>query len=118
MKKIIDFNIDEFNKYTKISEIIEYIKISKIKEYGTKMPKVNMLQGKAIKDKILEYIITTLEEEAGIIATKTVDGYVLELENEELGVLYLNLNLVLKNLNYDIYNAIMELEYKEEVLKK
>lgn len=73
---------------------------------------ITQKQRNELKYNLTEEIANLLKKEGISNITRTVDGYILEIENEELGVIYVQLDLIVKNLDYDILTAEKEWEDK------
>lgn len=69
-----------------------------------------------LKYSLTDIVADVLKDSAEIYITRTIDGYVLEIQNETLGLIPIELQLKVKNLNYDIGTA--EDLYKEKMERK
>jgi hypothetical protein len=73
--------------------------------------KINQTERNTTKAAALEAISTDLAS-IGITAVRTVDGIVLEVANDELGSIYFELDIKVKNTDFDIDGAGAEYETK------
>lgn len=74
---------------------------------------ITQKQRNELKYNLTEAIAEVLKKEGISNITRTVDGYILEVPNAELGVFYIQLDLIVKNLDYDILTA--EEEWNDKV---
>lgn len=76
-------------------------------------------QRNELKYNLLEAIVEVLVE-AGVpegLINRTADGYIFELQNKEHGMIPIEIDVKVKNMNYDVYGAIEEWESKVEQKK-
>lgn len=69
--------------------------------------KVNQTQRNAMKADAMKAFLSDLVD---LGAVMTNDGIVLPVQNDELGVVYIELDLKVKNLDFDLDNAVAEYE--------
>lgn len=69
--------------------------------------KINQVQRNAMKADAMKALLSDL---ADLNAVMTNDGIVLPVENDELGVVYVEIDLKVKNLDFDLENAVAEYE--------
>lgn len=65
--------------------------------------KINQTERNAFKNEILSALVDDLQGIGGIY--RTVDGIVLEVSNDELGVIHLELDVKIKNTDFDVTSA-------------
>lgn len=65
--------------------------------------KINQTERNAFKNEILSALVSDLEGIGGIY--RTVDGIVLEVANDELGVIHLEFDVKIKNTDFDVTAA-------------
>jgi hypothetical protein len=93
---------------TNISTLVAAIKSKVFKLSGEK---INQTERNAFKAQVLESLISDLSS-ADMTAVRTSDGIVLEIENDELGSIYLELDVKVKNTDYDLDEAIADYQSK------
>jgi hypothetical protein len=78
-----------------------------------------------LKYNLTEAIVDVLKENGLENITRTTDGYILELPHDEFGAIFVELNLKVKNFDFDILAAeedwklkIQQRKNKEEALAK
>jgi hypothetical protein len=78
-----------------------------------------------LKYNLTEAIVDVLRENGLENITRTTDGYILELPHDEFGAIFVELNLKVKNFDFDILAAeedwklkIQQRKNKEEALAK
>lgn len=79
---------------------------------------ITQKQRNELKYNLTEKVVEILQDEGLDQITRTVDGYILEVPNEELGSIYIQLDLIVKNLDYDILSAEQAWQEKVEKAKK
>jgi hypothetical protein len=65
--------------------------------------KINQVERNSFKNEILAALVADLEGIGGIY--RTLDGVVLEVSNDELGVIHLEFDVKVKNTDYDVTEA-------------
>lgn len=93
---------------TNISTLVAAIKGKVFKLSGEK---INQTERNAFKAQVLESLATDLFA-AGMTAVRTSDGIVLEIENDELGSIYLELDVKVKNTDFDLDEAVADYQGK------
>jgi hypothetical protein len=93
---------------TNISKLVAAIKGKVFKLSGEK---INQTERNAFKAEVLESLATDLFS-AGMTAVRTSDGIVLEIENDELGNIYLELDVKVKNTDFDLDEAVADYQSK------
>lgn len=78
--------------------------------------KINQTERNAFKASALESISTDLSA-SGIVLHRTTEGLVLEIPNDELGVIYMGLDLKVKDTSFDIDEATADYVAKQEAAK-
>lgn len=68
--------------------------------------KVNQVQRNALKNDALEALLADFAALDGVAITRTNDGIVLEVPNDELGSLYFEFDLKIKDLDFDVVAAV------------
>ena len=68
--------------------------------------KINQTERNAFKNEILAALVSDLEGVGGIY--RTLDGVVLEVSNDELGVIHLEFDVKVKNTDFDVTEAHSE----------
>lgn len=71
-----------------------------------------------LKYNLSEAIVEILIEEGLEYVHRTTDGYVVEMQNAELGFIPVEINIKIKDLTYDVEAAISEWEAKVEEAKE
>ena len=91
----------------KLQELIVATADAKLKASGAK---INQVQRNALKEDALKALFAELQilESANIVRTN--DGIVLEIPNDELGAVFLELDIKVKDLDFDIVSAVDERE--------
>jgi|GEM_PF-1803686 hypothetical protein len=100
----------------KLDEILDFIYKHEYKI--TESSIITQKQRNELKYNLTEQVVGVLEKEGMDQITRTVDGYIIEIPNEELGSIYVQLDLIVKNLNYDILIAEQEWQNKVKEAKK
>jgi hypothetical protein len=93
---------------TNISKLVAAIKGKVFKLSGEK---INQTERNAFKAEVLESLAVDLFS-AGMTAVRTSDGIVLEIENDELGSIYLELDVKVKNTDFDLDEAVADYQSK------
>ena len=93
---------------TNISNLVAAIKGKVFKLSGEK---INQTERNAFKAQVLESLAVDLFS-AGMTAVRTSDGIVLEIENDELGSIYLELDVKVKNTDFDLDEAVADYQSK------
>jgi len=70
-----------------------------------------------LKYDLTEAVVGVLLVECFDYITQTADGYIIEIQNEELGLIPVELNLKVKNVTYDLDGAIEDYEIKQKKKK-
>lgn len=65
--------------------------------------KINQTERNAFKNEILAALVSDLQGVGGIY--RTTDGVVLEVSNDELGVIHLEFDVKVKNTDFDVTEA-------------
>lgn len=94
------FEIKEFealNDY-EVAGYVQEAKFSLTKERR----QISQAQRNALREKLISMVAAVLEDEYDILGVETDDGYMLEVQSDQLGVIAVELALKIKNLNYDI----------------
>jgi hypothetical protein len=73
--------------------------------------KINQTERNATKSAALEAITTDLFA-AGLTAVRTSDGIVIEIENDDLGSIFFELDIKVKGSDFDITSAVAEYQDK------
>lgn len=84
----------------KLQSIVAAIKGKVFKLSGEK---INQTERNAFKNEILSALVDDLQGIGGIY--RTVDGIVLEVSNDELGVIHLEFDVKIKNTDFDVTSA-------------
>jgi hypothetical protein len=86
--------------------------IAAIKEKVFKMSgdKINQTERNAFKSEVLSSILSDLASVGSV--SRTADGIVLEVENDELGVMYLEFDVKVKDTSFDLNEAVADYEGK------
>lgn len=85
---------------TKLQSVVAAIKGKVFKLTGDK---INQTERNTLKANVLDSIMSDLSAIATV--TRTTDGIVLEVPNDELGSIYLELDIKVKNTDFDIDEA-------------
>jgi hypothetical protein len=93
---------------TNISKLVAALKGKVFKLSGEK---INQTERNAFKAQVLESLAVDLFS-AGMTAVRTSDGIVLEIENDELGSIYLELDVKVKNTDFDLDEAVADYQSK------
>jgi hypothetical protein len=83
-----------------IQSIVAAIKGKVFKLTGDK---INQVERNSFKNEILSALVNDLQGIGGIY--RTLDGVVLEVSNDELGVIHLEFDVKVKNTDYDVTEA-------------
>lgn len=65
---------------------------------------------------IVADLITKASEEMDLVITKTIDGYIMEVQNKELGMIPVELIMKVRGLDYDIFGQ--EQAYLDKIKEK
>ena len=65
--------------------------------------KINQTERNSFKNEVLSALMSDLQGVGGLI--RTLDGIVLEVANDELGVIHLELDVKVKNTDFDVTAA-------------
>lgn len=68
--------------------------------------KINQTERNAFKSEILSALVSDLQGVGGIYRTN--DGIILEVSNDELGVIHLEFDVKVKNIDFDVTAASQE----------
>ena len=52
---------------------------------------------------VIKEVLEIESEDMDLLITRTIDGYIMEVENRELGMIPIELVIKVRNLDYDIY---------------
>ena len=100
MKK---FDIEEFDGIED-AEVAEYIQRTSFTLTKEKR-QISQAQRNALRERLILMTAEVLAYEFDIEGVETDDGYMLEIQSDQLGVIAVELALKIKNLNYEIpYN--------------
>ena len=86
-----------------MKNFIASVKSLALKESGSK---INQIQRNALKSEALYAIFSDLN--GGTEIVRTLNGLVLVVPNDELGEVYLEIDLKVKNLDFDVEQATTE----------
>jgi hypothetical protein len=86
--------------------------IAAIKEKVFKMSgdKINQTERNSFKSEVLASLLSDLEAVGSV--SRTADGIVLEVENDELGVMYLEFDVKVKDTSFDLNEAVADYQSK------
>lgn len=87
----------------KLQSVVAAIKGKVFKLTGDK---INQTERNSFKNEVLTALMSDLEGVGGIYRTN--DGIVLEVSNDELGVIHLEFDVKVKNTDYDVTAASQE----------
>lgn len=71
----------------------------------TRTKQIMQSQRNELKYALTEEIVNILKENGFPYITRTIDGYIIELDNKELGLIPVELQVKVKNTDYDIVTA-------------
>ena len=98
------FDIKEFE------ELDEYEVAAYVQTHSFSLTKekrqIAQAQRNAFRDKLIKMASEIFADEYEIEGVQTVDGYMLEVQSDQLGVVVVEVALKIKNLDYDIFDAI------------
>jgi hypothetical protein len=87
----------------KLSSVVAAIKSKVFKMSGDK---INQTERNAFKSEVLASLLSDLGSVGSV--SRTSDGIVLEVENDELGVVYLEFDVKIKDVSFDLNEAVTE----------
>jgi hypothetical protein len=87
----------------KLSSVVAAIKSKVFKMSGDK---INQTERNAFKSEVLASLLSDLGSVGSV--SRTSDGIVLEVENDELGVVYLEFDVKIKDVSFDLNEAVSE----------
>jgi hypothetical protein len=87
----------------KLSSVVAAIKSKVFKMSGDK---INQTERNSFKSEVLASLLSDLASVGSV--TRTSDGIVLEVENDELGVVYLEFDVKVKDTTFDLAEAANE----------
>jgi hypothetical protein len=87
----------------KLQSVVAAIKSKVFKMSGDK---INQTERNAFKSDVLASLLSDLASVGSV--SRTSDGIVLEVENDELGVVYLEFDVKVKDTSFDINEAVSE----------
>ena len=91
----------------KLSSVVAAIKSKVFKMSGDK---INQTERNSFKSEVLASLLSDLAS-VGIVS-RTADGIVLEVENDELGVIYLEFDVKVKDTSFDLQDAVIDYQAK------
>jgi hypothetical protein len=87
----------------KLSSVVAAIKSKVFKMSGDK---INQTERNAFKSEVLASLLSDLGSVGSV--SRTADGIVLEVENDELGVVYLEFDVKIKDVSFDLNEAVTD----------
>ena len=94
-----------------MKNLSSFVAAIKSKVFKMSGDKINQTERNATKSAVLEAISTDLFA-AGLTAVRTSDGIVLEIENDDLGSIFFELDIKVKGSDFDITSAVAEYQDK------
>jgi hypothetical protein len=91
----------------KLSSVVAAIKSKVFKMSGDK---INQTERNAFKSEVLASLLSDLGSVGSV--SRTTDGIVLEVENDELGVVYLEFDVKVKDVSFDLNEAVTDYQTK------
>lgn len=86
-----------------MKNIQSVVAATKAKVFKLTGDKINQTERNSFKNELLAALVSDLEGIGGIY--RTTDGVVLEISNDELGVIHLEFDVKVKNTDYDVTEA-------------
>jgi hypothetical protein len=86
-----------------MKNIQSVVAATKAKVFKLTGDKINQTERNSFKNELLAALVNDLEGIGGIY--RTTDGVVLEISNDELGVIHLEFDVKVKNTDYDVTEA-------------
>jgi hypothetical protein len=99
--KLFDKNLDQLEPLERVLEFIyryEYPLTDSGKSIAQK-------ESNELKYNLTEVIADILEDNGMEYITRTSDGYIMEIQHEKLGVIPIEINIKVKNIDFDIGSA-------------
>lgn len=87
----------------KLQSVVAAIKSKVFKMSGDK---INQTERNAFKSEVLASLLSDLGSVGSV--SRTSDGIVLEVENDELGVVYLEFDVKIKDVSFDLNEAVTD----------
>jgi hypothetical protein len=87
----------------KLQSVVAAIKSKVFKMSGDK---INQTERNAFKSEVLASLLSDLGSVGSV--SRTADGIVLEVENDELGVVYLEFDVKIKDVSFDLNEAVTD----------
>jgi hypothetical protein len=87
----------------KLNAVVAAIKSKVFKMSGDK---INQTERNAFKSEVLASLLSDLGSVGSV--SRTSDGIVLEVENDELGVVYLEFDVKIKDVSFDLNEAVTD----------
>ena len=98
-----NFDIEEFAGIEDV-DVAEYVQRASFTLTKEKR-QISQAQRNALRERLILMTAEVLADEFDIEGVETDDGYMLEIQSDQLGVIAVELALKIKNLNYEIpYN--------------
>jgi hypothetical protein len=94
-----------------MKNLSSFVAAIKSKVFKMSGDKINQTERNATKSAVLEAISTDLFA-AGLTAVRTAEGIVLEVQNDELGSVFLELDIKVKSSDFDIEEAVADYQSK------
>jgi len=98
------FEIEEFEALDDY-DVAEYVRAHDF-SLTKERRQISQAQRNALRDKLIKMAYQIFAEEYEIEGVQTSDGYMLEVQSDQLGVVVVELALKIKNLDYDIFEAM------------
>jgi hypothetical protein len=94
-----------------MKNLSSFVAAIKSKVFKMSGDKINQTERNATKSAVLEAISTDLFA-AGLTAVRTSEGIVLEVQNDELGSVFFELDIKVKSSDFDIEEAVADYQGK------
>lgn len=94
------FNIDEFNQLEG-KELFEYIQKTNL-PLTTGKTQIKQAERNIIRKRITDTVSKLLEDTYNVSGLWTAEGFILEIQSDQRGVLAVELGIKIKNLDFDI----------------
>ena len=107
--------INNYFEKTNLEKLLDFIYTYDYK-LSSSGKAITQKQRNELKYNLTREIVDILLNNGIKYITRTVDGFILEIQHEELGVIPVELNVKVKNLDYDIEGA--EEEWKRKVKER
>ena len=91
----------------KLQSVVAAVKSKVFKMSGDK---INQTERNSFKSEVLASLLSDLASVGSV--SRTSDGIVLEVANDELGVIHLEFDVKVKDVNFDLSEAVNEYETK------